>query len=81
MEEYSKSDLKINRKDTDKHEDLQRVWGSWKNTQQTLKNSQRYTVKTGYKYTRECINYAGLKVSGEELNTYENWKRMEVMLT
>ena len=51
------------------------------NTQQTLKNSQRYTVKTGYKYTRECTNYAGLKVSEEELNTYENWKHMEVMLT
>ena len=51
------------------------------NIQQKLKNSQRYTVKTGYKYTRECTNYAGLKISGEELNTYENWKHMEVMLT
>ena len=30
---------------------------------------------------RKCTNYAGLKVSGEELNTYENWKHMGVMLT
>ena len=51
------------------------------NTQQKSKNSRRETVKTGYKYTREYTNYAGLKVSGEELNTYENWKQMEVMLT
>ena len=36
---------------------------------------------TGYKYTRECTYYAGLQVSGEELNTYENGKHMEVMPT
>ena len=55
--------------------------GQLGNTQLTLKNLQRETVKTGYKYTRECIYYAVLKVSGEELNTFENRKHMEVMLT
>ena len=55
--------------------------GSRKTHDRHLTNSRRETVKTGYKYTREYTNYAGLKVSGEELNTYENWKHMEVMLT
>ena len=31
--------------------------------------------------TRKCTYYAGLQVSGEELNTYENGKNMEVMPT
>ena len=51
---------------------LTKVWGKQKNTQLTSKNLWRETVKTGYKYTRECTYNAGLQVSGEELNTYEN---------
>ena len=51
------------------------------NTQLTSRNLQRETVKTGYIYTRECTYYAGLQVSREELNTYENGKHMEVMPT
>ena len=55
--------------------------GSRKTHDRHLTNSRRETVKTGYKYTRECTYYVGLKVSGEELNTYENWKHMAVMQT
>ena len=58
-----------------KHIDLQMFGDSRK----TWKNLLLETVKTEYKYTRECTYYAGLQVSGEELNTYENGKHMEVM--
>ena len=57
-----------------KDRNIQTYKGFWdsRETQLMWKNSQRETVKTGYKYTQEYTKYAGLKVSGEELNTYEN---------